>query len=102
MTTWIYNQKAFSRQKRTWRRFLPYNRNDTWTASSLNPSYGIPDERNPDDGTIDNEAIEETKANFEDFLTCLATHLPHNFFHTVMQESTSFNWVVNKSTRPSI
>ena len=35
-------------------------------------------------------------AHFEDFLTCLATHSPPNFFDTIMEEATSYNWVIDK------
>ena len=57
---------------------------------------GLTEKRNSDDDPVNNEAMEETKANFEDFLTCLATHTPHNFFQMVMQKSTSFNLIFNK------
>ena len=98
--TWDYNQRAFTRHNKLWRPFLPpAGKHRTWTAGKADAGYGIV--VNKEDESRDDEATEEMLANFEDFLTCLATHCPPNFFTTVMQESTSYLWVINKITETS-
>ena len=93
--TWDYNQRAFCRQNKGWRRFLPpTGGNKTWVAGGVDPTYGIKEEK--EDGSDDPEATAETIASLEDFLTCMATYSPPNFFSTVMYEATSFTWILEK------
>ena len=44
------------------------------------------------------DEIETNKARnaLEEFLVCLGTYCPENFMHTVLQESTSYTWVMNR------
>ena len=35
------------------------------------------------------------RANFQDFVTCLATYSPPGFSETISRESTSFNWAID-------
>ena len=45
---------------------------------------------------VDNDATNTTRLALESFLVCLGTYCPDNFMHTVVQESTSYNWVIDK------
>ena len=45
---------------------------------------------------INKEATSTTRLALESFLVCLGTYCPDNFMHTVVQESTSYNWVMVK------
>ena len=74
--TWDYNMKAFIRQTKAWRQFLPPNgAHKTWRATKDNETNGLND--------ADAEKQEELRMDFANFLTCVATHCPPNFFITV-------------------
>ena len=45
---------------------------------------------------MDEDATDKMRSALEGFLVCLGTYCPDNFMHTVVQECTSYNWVMNK------
>ena len=40
--TWDYNQRAYSRQNKEWRKYLPGGTCNTWKAAKADPTYGLP------------------------------------------------------------
>ena len=105
--TWDYNQRAYSRQNKLWRKYLPGGTSSTWTATKVDPTHGIKVMKTrtrqvdgvdvtEDTDQIDDEKTDDARSAFEDFLTCLAVNSPPAFFTTVMQESTSYTWVIDK------
>ena len=87
--TWDYNMKAFIRQTKAWRKFLPTGDKHTWRPTKDDVTNGLV-VNNDVDGT------EELRNDFANYLTCIATHCPANFFNTVMQESTSYQWIIDR------
>ena len=45
---------------------------------------------------LDAETTDQVKSALQEFLVCLGTYCPENFMYTVVNESTSYNWVMNK------
>ena len=45
---------------------------------------------------LDEEATNKNRTALEEFLVCLGTYCPDNFMHTVVRESTSYAWVMDK------
>ena len=54
--TWDYNMKAFIRQNKEWRKFLPSGTKNTWTATKSDDTNGLVvliNGQNDDDKTED-------------------------------------------------
>ena len=95
--TWDYNHQAFCRQNSTWTKFLPAGTKNTWTASDDDEANGfIVMKAPPAQDQQDDDATNTLRASFKDFLTCLAVHAPSGFMETIMRESTSYKWVLDK------
>ena len=45
---------------------------------------------------INDEATNAARASLAEFLNILGTYAPADFMHTVVYESTSYNWVLDK------
>ena len=45
---------------------------------------------------VDEDLTNKNRASLRNFLTCLAVNCPSGFMETVMRESTSYTWVVDK------
>ena len=96
LVTWNYNMKAFTRHNKAWRPFLPAGTKNTWTATRLDPTNGLSVREN---GIQDDNKTQDLRDDFANFLTCVATHCPPNFFSTVMEESTSYQWIIDMIER---
>lgn len=72
---------------------LPSGTNNTWTFTKVDVINGLV-VFGDDDGT------EELRSDFAHFLTCMATHCPANILYTVMNESTSYDWILNMLNKP--
>ena len=79
----------------------------TWTAFDEDETRGIAVmKKNPHDGTFlldghgeripDDVTTDRLRASLSDFLVCLGTYGPEHFMHTVVEEATSYNWVIDK------
>ena len=45
---------------------------------------------------VDEPATNKARAALQEFLVVLGTYAPENFMHTIVNESTSYNWVLEK------
>ena len=97
--SWSYTLLSCARQCKEWKQFLPGNSKATWTAKSENPTHGwevTKQDETTGDEVPDDEATDELKSNFQDFLTFVASHCPSGFMNQVMRELTSFDWVLEQ------
>ena len=105
--TWTLNHKAFCRQDADWLQFLPGSLGfSTWIPFNEDDTRGVVIYRRDGQDRIqtdgqgaripDEQATNKARAALESFLVCLGTYCPDNFMHTVVQESSSFNWVLEK------
>ena len=105
--TWTLNHKAFCRQNPDWLQFLPGSLGfSSWVPYNEDEIRGIliprtdgqGREQRDGQGVIipDMQATNKARAALESFLVCLGTYCPDMFMHTVVQESSSFNWVMDK------
>ena len=96
------NHKSFCRQFAEWTPFLPTGTRPTWLSFNEDPTRGIhvtKQERNAaGDVVAVPDEVETNKARnaLEEFLVCLGTYSPENFIHTILHESTSYTWVLEK------
>ena len=44
---------------------------------------------------LDKTETDNARSALTEFLVCLGTYCPENYMHTVLQESTSFQWVID-------
>ena len=105
--TWDLNHKSFCRQNVEWQKFLPGGTNSTWKRYDEDDTHGITiyetqmrvingrQERVPTQHT-DETATNKARAALQEFLVVLGTYAPENFMHTIVNESTSYNWVLEK------
>ena len=105
--TWDLNHKSFCRQNPDWIKFLPGGTNATWKRYDEDDTQGITiyetqmrviggrQERVPTEH-IDVTATDKARAALQEFLVVLGTYAPENFMHTIINESTSYNWVLEK------
>jgi hypothetical protein len=105
--TWDLNHQSFCRQDADFRKFLPGGTMTTWTAFDEDETRGIAVmKKNPVGGAFllddngdqipDDVTTDRLRASLSDFLVCLGTYGPENFMHTVVQEATSYNWVIDR------
>ena len=88
LSTWDYNLQSFCRQVENWSQFLLSGMKQKWTATDEDPTNGLEADTE--------EATKKLRSTFKDFLTCVATSCPTGFMETVMRESTSYTWVLQK------
>ena len=104
--SWTLNHQAYCCQEPSWRQFCPGMAGiSTWLPKNEDQTRGINIYRTNANGQylmdqghriLDQEATNKTRLALESFLVCLATNCPDHFMHTVVQESTSYDWVMNK------
>ena len=105
--TWDLNHQSFCRQDADFRKFLPGGTMATWKAFDEDETRGISVMKtNPNDGAFllddngdhipDDVITDRLRASLSDFLVCLGTYGPEHFMHTVVQEATSYNWVIDR------
>jgi len=98
VVAWDYNHQAYCRQIPEWLQWLPGGTRDSWTASDEDETNGLPEimKPEPNQNDVDQDATNKLRACLQNFLTCIAVNCPQGFMETVMRESTSYKWVVNK------
>ena len=104
LSTWRQILLGHIRQNPKWHQFLPTSsQHATWKCSDDDETNGLV-KMDPAVGanapTINVADTDTLRADFADFLTCVATYAPAGFHETIQRESTSFNWVIDliKST----
>ena len=98
--TWDMNHRSYCRQFPDWLAFLPTGTRPTWKSFTEDPTRGIsitkvgpaPDRLVTEDETETNKV----RNALEEFLVTLGTYCPENFMFTVVQESTSYEWVLKR------
>ena len=104
LATWRQILLGHIRQNPKWLQFLPTSSvNPKWTCSDEDETNGLVEMNEPVGTaapTINQTKTDVLRADFADFLTCVATYAPAGFNDTIQRESTSFNWVIDliKST----
>ena len=96
---WDLNHKSFCRQEASWLPFLPGGTRSTWNAFDEDETRGISVykiEAQVVTNTLDEVETNKARNALEEFLVCLGTYCPDNFMHTVVNESTSYSWVLEK------
>ena len=97
--TWDLNHRSFCRQDPEWRKFLPGQTRKTWVAYDVDDTRGI-NVYHPAVGAnppvLDEDETDKVRASLEDFLVTLGTYAPEHFMWTVVHESTSYEWVMDK------
>ena len=70
----------------------------TWKAYDEDETRGIRIMKTnaTGDQILDDEATDTTRSNLSEFLSTLGGFCPDNFTHTVVFESTSYNWVIDR------
>ena len=98
VVSWDYNHQAYCRQVPDWLQWLPNGTRKEWTASDDDETNGLPVimKAAPNNDEVDDDATNKVRASLQNFLTCLAVNCPPGFMETVMRESTSYQWVINK------
>ena len=105
---WDLNHKSFCRQNPEWKQFLPGGSNSTWKRCDEDETQGIKvfkTEMQEVGGRqvevtiaeVDQAATDKTLAALQDFLLTLGACAPEDYMFTVTNESTSYNWVMNRS-----
>ena len=95
--TWDMNHRSFCRQFKEWLPFLPGGTRTTWTSSADDPTRGITVMKLEDGNqVIDEDKTNETRSALEEFLRCLGTYSPEHYMGTIMQEATSYQWVLDR------
>ena len=98
VVSWDYNHQAYCRQIPDWLQWLPGGTRDGWSASDEDETNGLPElmKPAPNQADFDEDATNKLRASLQNFLTCLAVNCPPGFMETVMRESSSYKWVINK------
>ena len=87
LSTWRQILLGHIRQNRDWHQFLPSSAtHKTWVCTDEDETNGLVG--------ADANATNKLRADFQDFLTCVATYAPAGFNDTIVRESTSFSWIV--------
>ena len=105
--TWTLNHQAFCCQEPAWRQFCPGMEGiTTWLPKNEDDTRGVKVYRKNVNGQevtdangqriVDRDGTNSTRLALESFLVCLGTYCPDHFMHSVVQESTSYNWVMDK------
>ena len=91
VSTWKQILLGYLRSTARFQKFLPpAGTRREWTASDEDEANGF-----TIDADNDENAVNQIRADFADFITSVATYCPAGFSDTVQRESTSFNWVVD-------
>ena len=105
--TWDLNHRSFCRQNTDWLQFLPGGTNAAWKRFDEDETQGINVFKTEiqDQGgqqvrvttaDLDADATNKARGSLQEFLVVLGTYAPENFLHTIVQESISYNWVLEK------
>ena len=96
--TWNLNYQSYCRQNPAFRKFLPGGTLTTWKAYDEDETRGINVMKVNTAGAdvLDDEATDATRSALSEFLSSLGGFCPENFTHTVVFESTSYNWVMDR------
>ena len=96
--TWNLNYQSYCRQNPAFRKFLPGGTLTTWKAYDEDETRGINVIKVNAAGAdvLDDEATDATRSALSEFLSSLGGFYPENFTHTVVFESTSYNWVMDR------
>ena len=85
--TWKQILLGHIRQNPKWLQFLPSSAtHKEWKSTDEDVTNGL--------HGVDATASNVLRAEFQDFLTCVATYSPTGFGETILRESTSFDWVI--------
>ena len=99
LTAWDLNHRSLCRQTPGHSRFLPGGTRSTWNATRLDNTNGffIKKETGTQTSTdiMDPEKTQKLRDSFQDFLTTLAANAPTELMETILQESTSYRWVID-------
>ena len=78
----------------------------TWKSLDEDETRGVQIMKKLNDGTfmldgdghriLDEDATDTLRSALSEFLACLGAYCPENFIHTVVHESTSYNWVMDR------
>lgn len=87
--------------------FFPGGQFERWEAQSSNLSRGIIIQPNPTDALLDNaSAVRDAntktalkRASLNSLLTTIAAYCPDGLFKTVLNDSTSINWIRQRLTK---
>ena len=87
--------------------FFPGGQFERWEAQSSNLSRGIIIQPNPTDALLDNAAAVRDantktalkRASLNSLLTTIAAYCPDGLFKTVLNDSTSINWIRQRLTK---
>ena len=97
VSAWDYNHQAYCRQIADWTQWLPNGTRSEWIPSDQDETNGLqPIMKVNNRDEVDEDLTNKNRASLRNFLTCLAVNCPSGFMETVMRESTSYTWVVNK------
>ena len=87
LSTWKQILLSHIRQNPKWIQFLPSSAtHKEWKSTDEDVTNGL--------NGADDTASNVLRADFQDFLTCVATYSPTGFGETILRESTSFDWVI--------
>ena len=94
--TWDLNHRAFCRQDKDWQQFLPSGTRENWAAYE-DATRGITITK-VDNGNnvLDKEQTNKVRSALEDFLVTLGPYALEHFLYTVINEATSYKWVLNR------
>ena len=88
LSTWRQILLGHIRQNTDWHQFLPSSEtHKTWICTDVDETNGL--------AGRDANATNKLRADFQDFLTCVATYAPAGFNDTIVRESTSFLWIID-------
>ena len=104
---WDLNHKSFCRQNPEWTQFLPGGSNSTWKRCDEDETQGIKvfktemrevggRQGEVPTAEVDQAATDKMLAALQEFLLTLGSCAPEDYVFTVTNESTSYNWVMNK------
>ena len=88
LSTWKQILLGHVRQNAKWIQFLPSSAtHKTWVCTDDDDTNGL--------AGADDNASNVLRADFQDYLTCVATYAPAGLNETIFREATSFNWVID-------
>ena len=98
LATWRQILLGHMRQNEKWLQFMPSSAtNHTWTCTDddeTNNLFVMTIATQDTPAIVKKEETNTLRADFQNFLTCLATYAPPGFSETIYRESTSFTWVI--------
>ena len=99
---WTLNQKSYCRQFPDWIPFLPGGTRSNWTCFDDDPTRGLTIIKKVKnllgiiEDQVDEDATNKLRNGLEELLECIGTYCPENFLYTVVNESTSFEWILTR------